>query len=75
MGTEEEQNKALAYFAPVESADGTTPATGKEVDGRQIAVKVAVDAPKGESGEASADAVTNSVEKSDATPETTVVAH
>lgn len=75
VGTEEEQKKALAYFAPVESADGTTPATGKEVDGRQIAVKVAVDAPKGESGEASADAVTNSVEKSDATPETTVVAH
>lgn len=83
VGNEEEQKKALEYFAPVESADGTTPATGKEIDGRQIAVKVAVDAPKKESVETDADAGANSAEKSDAapeataeaTPETTVVAH
>lgn len=75
VGNEEEQKKALAYFAPVESPDGTTPAVGKEVEGRQIAVKVAVDAHKKDFGEAATDAAANSAEKSEATPDTTVVAH
>lgn len=74
VGNEEEQKKALDYFAPVESTDGT-PATGREVEGRQIAVKVAVDAPKREAGESDVDAAANSAQKSDVTPETTVVAH
>jgi hypothetical protein len=59
----------------VESPDGTTAATGKEIEGRQIAVKIAVDAPKKEPGETDADAAANSAEKTDVTPETTVVAH
>ncbi|KAG8691019.1 hypothetical protein FRC11_007429 [Ceratobasidium sp. 423] len=75
VGNEEEQKKALAHFAPVESTDGTTPAAGKEIEGRQIAVKVAVDAPKKELGETDADAAANSAEKNETTPETTVVAH
>lgn len=75
VGNEEEQKKALAHFAPVESGDGSAPAGGKEIDGRQIAVKVAVDAPKREAGETDADAAANSAEKNDTTPETTVVAH
>ncbi|ELU41782.1 RNA recognition motif domain-containing protein [Rhizoctonia solani AG-1 IA] len=73
VGNEEEQKKALAHFAPVESGDGSAPAGGKEIDGRQIAVKVAVDAPKREAGETDADAAANSAEKNDTTPETTVV--
>lgn len=79
VGSEAEQNKALAYFAPVESTDGT-PAAGKEVEGRQIAVKVAVDAPRREAGEAETNQVADegaaglSAEKVDI-PETTVVAH
>ncbi|CAE6399893.1 unnamed protein product [Rhizoctonia solani] len=75
VGNEEEQKKALAHFALVESGDGAASATGKEVEGRQIAVKVAVDAPKKEAGETDADAAANSAEKNDTTPETTVVAH
>ncbi|CAE6411351.1 unnamed protein product [Rhizoctonia solani] len=75
VGNEAEQKKALAHFAPVESGDGATPASGKEIEGRQIAVKVAVDAPKKEPGETDADAAANSAEKGDTTPETTVVAH
>ncbi|CAE6504766.1 unnamed protein product [Rhizoctonia solani] len=75
VGNEEEQKKALAYFAPVESTDGTTPAAGKEIEGRQIAVKVAVDAPKREVDETDADAAAISAEQNETTPETTVVAH
>ncbi|CAE6521159.1 unnamed protein product [Rhizoctonia solani] len=75
VGNEEEQKKALAHFAPVESTDDTTPAAGKEIEGRQIAVKIAVDAPKRELGETDADAAANSAEKNETTPETTVVAH
>ncbi|KEP49218.1 RNA recognition motif protein [Rhizoctonia solani 123E] len=75
VGNEEEQKKALAHFAPVESTDDTTPAAGKEIEGRQIAVKIAVDAPKREVGETDVDAAANSAEKNEATPDTTVVAH
>ncbi|CAE7232307.1 unnamed protein product [Rhizoctonia solani] len=75
VGSEEEQKKALAHFAPVESTDGTTPAAGKEIEGRQIAVKVAVDAPKREDGETDAEAAANSAEQNEAIPDTTVVAH
>lgn len=75
VGNEEEQKKALAHFAPVEPTDGTNSAAGKEVEGRQIAVKIAVDAPKKEPGETDADAAANSAEKNETTPETTVVAH
>ncbi|CUA76813.1 hypothetical protein RSOLAG22IIIB_02289 [Rhizoctonia solani] len=75
VGNEEEQKKALAHFASVESTDGATPETGKEIEGRQIAVKVAVDAPKREAGETDADAAANSAEKNETTPDTTVVAH
>ncbi|KAH7344894.1 hypothetical protein B0J17DRAFT_637408 [Rhizoctonia solani] len=75
VGNEEEQKKALAHFAPVESTDGTTSAAGKEVEGRQIAVKIAVDAPKREPGETDVDAAAHSAEKNDTIPETTVVAH
>ncbi|KAG9103604.1 hypothetical protein FRC06_009614 [Ceratobasidium sp. 370] len=73
VGDEEEQKKALAYFAPVEGPDGTS--TGKEIEGRQIAVKVAVDAPKREVGETEADAATSAAQKSDESPDATVVAH
>jgi len=76
VGNEEEQKKALAHFAPVESTDGATPEAGKEVEGRQIAVKIAVDAPKREADETDVDAAANhSAEKNETTPETTVVAH
>ncbi|CAE6408150.1 hypothetical protein ACGC1H_001617 [Rhizoctonia solani] len=75
VGNEEEQKKALAHFAPVESTDDTTPAAGKEVEGRQIAVKIAVDAPRKEAGETDVDAAANSAEKNETTPETIVVAH
>ncbi|CAE6447723.1 unnamed protein product [Rhizoctonia solani] len=75
VGNEEEQKKALAHFAPVESTDGTTPTAGKEVEGRQIAVKIAVDAPKGERGGVYDDAAAHSAEKNDTIPDTTVVAH
>ncbi|KAG8791397.1 hypothetical protein FRC12_009276 [Ceratobasidium sp. 428] len=73
VGNEEEQKKALAYFAPVEGPEGTS--TGKEVEGRQIAVKVAVDAPKKELGETDADAAASAAQKSDTSPDATVVAH
>ncbi|QRV76672.1 RNA recognition motif protein [Ceratobasidium sp. AG-Ba] len=73
VGNEEEQKKALAYFAPVEGPEGTT--TGKEVEGRQIAVKIAVDAPKREAGETDADAAASAAQKSDSSPDATVVAH
>lgn len=71
VGNEEEQTKALAYFAPVEAQDGETGPTGKEVEGRQIAVKIAVDAPKKEHGETDADAAANSAQNNNATPEAT----
>ncbi|KAG8744823.1 hypothetical protein FRC10_009347 [Ceratobasidium sp. 414] len=75
VGDEEEQKKALAYFAPVEGPEGML--VGKEIEGRQIAVKVAVDAPKKEVGGADpdADAGVSAAQKSDDSPDATVVAH
>lgn len=77
VGNEEEQKKALAYFAPVEGPEGAS--TGKDVDGRQIAVKIAVDAPKKEADEtdidAAVDAAGSAEQKTDSSPDATVVAH
>lgn len=58
VGNEEEQKKALAAFA------------GKEVDGREIAVKVAVNAPGGGSEGSAAPAKADGVDE-----EVTVLAH
>ncbi|KAF8609294.1 hypothetical protein BDV93DRAFT_601981 [Ceratobasidium sp. AG-I] len=69
VGNEEEQQKAIAYFAPAEAQDGETAPIGKEVDGRHIAVKVAVDTPKRERGESDADAAANAAQKEDTSPE------
>lgn len=74
VGNEEEQQKAIAYFAPGEAQEGETAPVGKEVEGRHIVVKIAVDRPKREPVESDADAAANDVQKEDASPEATVVA-
>lgn len=76
VGNEEEQQKAIAHFAPAEAQDGETAPVGKEVDGRHIAVKVAVDSPRREPSESDVDAAANAAQKEDTSPEAeaTVVA-